>query len=95
MGAFTGTLTNTLAQFGSTFPQSLNILQYILTMHQILSENYVTKHPIFAKNIALTTVALSATLITLGVFSLAVGSTLLVVSKLTAGYGKFYNMQDF
>lgn len=93
--AFTGTLTNTLAQFGSTLSPELKYLAVYLNNASDAIGRFVTKHPIFAKNIALTAVALSATLITLGVFSLAVGSTLLVVSKLTAGYGKFLQYARF
>lgn len=93
--AFTGTLTNTLAQFGSTLSPELKNLATFLNNASDSIGKFVTKHPIFAKNIALTTVALSATLITLGVFSLAVGSALLVVSKLTSGYGKFLQYARF
>lgn len=93
--AFTGTLTNTLAQFGATLSPEIKYLAVYLNNASDSIGKFVTKHPIFAKNIALTTVALSATLITLGMFNLAVGSAMLVVSKLTSGYGKFLQYARF
>ncbi len=93
--AFTGTLTNTLAQFGATLSPELKGLANHLNDLSDKIGKFITKHPIFAKNIALTTVALSATLITLGTLSLAIGGTALMISSLTSGYGKFLTYAKF
>ena len=93
--AFTGTLTNTLAQFGSTLSPELKGLANHLNDLSDKIGKFITRHPIFAKNIALTTVALSAILIALGTLSLAIGGTALMVSSLTSGYGKFLTYAKF
>ena len=87
--AFTGTFTNTLAQFGGTIAPELKAFAVNLNN---LSDNvgkFVKNHPLLAKNIALTTLALSAGLIVVGTLSLAIGGACLMVSNLTSGYGKF------
>jgi TP901 family phage tail tape measure protein len=87
--AFTGTFTNTLAQFGGTLSPELKSLAVNLNN---LSDNigkFVQSHPILAKNIALTTIALSAGLIVIGTLSLAIGGVCLMISNLTSGYVTF------
>lgn len=87
--AATGTLENTFAKFGGTIaPELKSFATFFNNMSDSIGR-FVDKHPMLAKNIALTTITLSAGLIIFGTLSLAIGGATLMVSNLTAGYGKF------
>jgi TP901 family phage tail tape measure protein len=90
--AATGTLENTFAKFGSTIsPELKAFATYFNTMSENIGK-FVDKHPLLAKNIALTTLALSGGLVVFGTLSIAVGGACLMFANLTAGYGKFLSL---